>query len=912
LEKQGKLQQYLIYKFNSSRLKKKKYKIEIGLEEAIRGDEVISLGESEAIRQLYRMKGIENPRERVEQLYRERRVIEKLGSSYENRKRIKEINREIERLTFISEIVNVKIENISHYREIMREGLWINGREYVRFMVSAGMARRSTVQFIDKEYIKLREVLENGIDKSNLKMVYSKYNAYFALASSATYRVSTPRIGVIRDYEYEVERLVEYIRGVEGQEEDEIEEKVVKVKVNAFDGQGLVSPEMAGVWSRDLGLRYIPNSFCIRANWIKGQAVVFDFKKFAEKRGIYKFVDIWGTERDIREIDVILTESQFKLWNAYKNLEEYLENCEKNKLGWGISRYTPEQEKEVMMTSYQLLQVLDLGKEELEDLVKDTIDWLKGVNLDNPEYTILYLLGEVCNHRELEKNRAVEIFEKIEQSVVKGLLLDWDLLKDNYLKRYIYRTLEKKIREVKFGKLQISGNWQVAIADPYAFCEHLLGLEVKGLLKEGEHYCKYWMKKGIGKVASGRSPLTWKSEINILHFREDEEIRKWFSHLESGIVFNIHGIDTMLMADSDFDYDIVFSTDNYHFIKGASGGLPITYEKKTPEKKVVIEDELYLADIDTMGSKIGYITNVGTTLYCMLDLFEKGSREYNEIIKRLKLIRKAQGNEIDRGKGILVKPFPSWDKYKKVTDGMKEEEIEKIKLWNRIVVNRRPRFMIYLYNEYMRKHKNHRDIYNNYVESLYNIDLENFLGKEEYSEYEQSILKKYNEFNPYIDSNSNMGIICRFAERESKEIKFSVKKGNYNILEPYFIYKKEEINPNLYRKLKEIYKKYWLVKKEDGLEGIKIEYFQKKLLELFGNVENMLYYCSYFAYVENKENYTKKDFFWKLVGDKVIEFLIEKGKDSMEIMLLDEYGDVHYLRKRYSKMRIGIGKGIES
>ncbi|GIU69838.1 MAG: hypothetical protein KatS3mg002_1074 [Candidatus Woesearchaeota archaeon] len=912
MEKQGKLQQYLIYKFNSSRLKKKKYKIEIGLEEAIRGDEVISLGESEAIRQLYRMKGIENPRERVEQLYRERRVIEKLGSSYENRKRIKEINREIERLTFISEIVNVKIENISHYREIMREGLWINGREYVRFMVSAGMARRSTVQFIDKEYIKLREVLENGIDKSNLKMVYSKYNAYFALASSATYRVSTPRIGVIRDYEYEVERLVEYIREVEGQEEDEIEEKVVKVKVNAFDGQGLVSPEMAGVWSRDLGLRYIPNSFCIRANWIKGQAVVFDFKKFAEKRGIYKFVDIWGTERDIREIDVILTESQFKLWNAYKNLEEYLENCEKNKLGWGISRYTPQSEKEVMMTSYQLLQVLDLGEEELEDLVEDTLDWLRGINLNNPEYTILYLLGEVCNHRELEKEKAVEIFEKIEQSVVKGLLLDWNLLKDNYLKRYIHRSLEKKIREVKFGKLQISGNWQVAIADPYAFCEHLLGLEVKGLLKEGEHYCKYWMKKGVKEVASGRSPLTWKSEMNILHFREDEEIRKWFSHLESGIVFNIHGIDTMLMADSDFDYDIVFSTDNYHFIKGASGGLPITYEKKTPEKKEIIEDELYTADIDTMGSKIGYITNIGTTLYCMLDLFEEGSREYNEIIKRLKLIRKAQGNEIDRGKGILVKPFPSWDKYKKVTDGMKEEEIEKIKLWNRIVVNRRPRFMIYLYNEYMKKHRNHWDIYNNYVESLYNIDLNNFLEKDEYSEYEQNILKKYNEFNPYIDSNSNMGIICRYAERESKEIKFSVKKGNYNILEPYFIYKKEEINPNLYRKLKEIYKKYWLVKREDGLEGIKIEYFQRKLLELFGNVENMLYYCSYFAYFENKENYTKKDFFWKLVGDKVIEFLIEKGKDSMEIMLLDEYGDVHYLRKRYSKMRIGIGKGIES
>ena len=57
--------------------------------------------------------------------------------------------------------------------------------------------------------------------------------------------------------------------------------------------------------------------------------------------------------------------------------------------------------------------------------------------------------------------------------------------------------------------------------------------------------------------------------------------------------------------------------------------------------------DLYKADLLSFDSKIGYITNCSTTLYSMLPLYEKGTKEYDTIMHRLKECRVLQGNEID-------------------------------------------------------------------------------------------------------------------------------------------------------------------------------------------------------------------------------------------------------------------------
>lgn len=98
---------------------------------------------------------------------------------------------------------------------------------------------------------------------------------------------------------------------------------------------------------------------------------------------------------------------------------------------------------------------------------------------------------------------------------------------------------------------------------------------------------------------------------------------------------------------SDFDGDIVFTSDNKFMVENTFGGNPITYQKKPTEKKYIDTKDLYKADLLSFDTKIGYITNSSTTLYSMLPLFEEGSKEYKTILHRLKECRVAQGNEID-------------------------------------------------------------------------------------------------------------------------------------------------------------------------------------------------------------------------------------------------------------------------
>lgn len=90
------------------------------------------------------------------------------------------------------------------------------------------------------------------------------------------------------------------------------------------------------------------------------------------------------------------------------------------------------------------------------------------------------------------------------------------------------------------------------------------------------------------------------------------------------------------------------TTNNQIMIDNVIIGNPITYEKKSTKKKIINKKQLFKADLLSFDTKIGYITNCSTTLYSMLPLFEKDSKEHNEILYRLKLCRKEQGNAIDK------------------------------------------------------------------------------------------------------------------------------------------------------------------------------------------------------------------------------------------------------------------------
>jgi hypothetical protein len=79
--------------------------------------------------------------------------------------------------------------------------------------------------------------------------------------------------------------------------------------------------------------------------------------------------------------------------------------------------------------------------------------------------------------------------------------------------------------------------------------EHAFGLEVKGLLKEFEHYAQYWNDRDAKSAVGMRSPLTWRSEVNKLNFIQNEQTEEWFQYINSGVIYNVWGSDCMIAAD---------------------------------------------------------------------------------------------------------------------------------------------------------------------------------------------------------------------------------------------------------------------------------------------------------------------------------------------------------------------------
>lgn len=70
----------------------------------------------------------------------------------------------------------------------------------------------------------------------------------------------------------------------------------------------------------------------------------------------------------------------------------------------------------------------------------------------------------------------------------------------------------------------------------------------------------------------------------------------------------------------------------------------ITYEKTKVKEQRLNFNSFPTWDVKSFDSPIGGITNIASNLYAMLANFEEGTREYEEISKRIKIMRLFQGN----------------------------------------------------------------------------------------------------------------------------------------------------------------------------------------------------------------------------------------------------------------------------
>jgi len=526
-------------KFESSRLKDYNYKIDITLEEARNNGEIIRQGNSQLLDTLRRVKGIEFDPYELEQLELELKRVKKRKNSYENAKQIREIENRIDEILFVPEIISIKFDNKTHLRKIVEDGLYINNNKFVRLLAGAGNLRRNTVVFIDDKYFEpVKQILDNGRNK-NIKQNPAKLSAYFGLYNSSAIDVSTPNFVVIDDLEITRNAKLNWIN-----DDDSINTVEKEIDLNCFDGQGLISPRMSQRWADDLELSHTPSTFIFRSSYMKGQLATFDFHELAKENGIKYIKDIYGDEWRVDSIDVIISKSQFKLWNAYDDMQNYLDNVRENDLKWWVTRVSPsfDNMKRETGTNYMFLQVLSLSDKDIELLCKDTLDYFNDLLGGDYRKMILYLGGSVFETGKIDN------WEDRTDAITRALIINPELANDPYIKDYFRNSINKKITDSYMGKLYVEGNYIPLVADPYA--QGMFALELDGtLLDEFEHYSKFWSSKRVDSVACARSPLTHNSEMMAVDLVNREEHKKWYKYQDTSMILPTMGLDVLYMAD---------------------------------------------------------------------------------------------------------------------------------------------------------------------------------------------------------------------------------------------------------------------------------------------------------------------------------------------------------------------------
>ena len=229
--------------------------------------------------------------------------------------------------------------------------------------------------------------------------------------------------------------------------------------------------------------------------------------------------------------------------------ETYLSYHHEYNLRWGVARYNKKEDDKYVLTNYQYIQVLDLTPEEIKGLASYTIDWIKKICSGKLEYALAYNIG--VKDQTISKQGLIN---SCGSTFTKAIVKNPNTLNDGFVQRKIYNSIKESIRQAKIGRVWVKGNYQFMISDPVAQCRSALGLSPDGIIPKNKVYSEFWNKKIEGEeIVCCRSPLTHYSEINPSKLFENEETKKWYKYIYSGVIYSIYDISVMKHADSDFD-----------------------------------------------------------------------------------------------------------------------------------------------------------------------------------------------------------------------------------------------------------------------------------------------------------------------------------------------------------------------
>ena len=910
MSKQQACQKY-IFKIHSSRLRKAKWKLTLPLPEARRNDEIISLADSQILRWIDELNGITDADEKARQIKSEIRRIRRETSSVQNKRIIKKLYENLDEIQFKADYLCLIIDKEKDYYRAC-DGFSINGISYRRLLGTNGGVKNETIVFVSE---RLRDELirriENGRDMSK-ELVPAKLEAYKALTCSASIPVSLPNgILVVPDCETEFISDVVYIN-------DEFDGEPImenlygeKVSLNESDGYGLMLPSLAEKWSTELGLDYLVSGVNTRFSWEKGMVFTFDFIDFANQvAGSYEVKDAWGNMVDIRNVELILTTSMLKLWDSYESLDEYMSCCLENGYTFGIAKTCPKELENERSLNYQFIQSYDLNDEDIEELIRPTMDEIHDVLHGDWAKSILFLKGQGLNGDNVSR---------LDDDYGKAMMIDQSILYDSYVQSSIYRLIRNRINEAKVGVLKVHGNYSIVSGDPFSLCQSIFGMRVTGILNAGEIYNKYWVDIGASKLACFRAPMTCHNNIRLVSVNNSSDAEYWYRYMRTCTIFNSWDTAAHALNGMDKDGDLVMLTDNSVLVRNLIPLPALMCVQRKAAKKIVTEEDSVKANIDSFGDDIGKTTNWITSMFDVQAKYKKGTKEYEILDYRIKCGQLYQQNAIDKAKGIVCKPMPKtwYDRHA----ASKIEDSDQRELYRRLLADKKPYFMRYIYPSLMRQ-------YNTYVKNTDKNALREFqmtvdelksIPVNDRTDRMNEFLHYYSIKMPVGDNDCVMNRICRRFEIEfdgyiGKHI--DMPDFDYTIMKSGAEYTKTQytaiskLHTNYNKRLRS-FAMFASYERIDDCEAFRVmmdlrDEFMQECVKVCPNQETL---CDIVLDITYKKGGTKK-FAWEICGEQIIKNLLEKNNSIIRFPTKDSSGDIVFCGERFSVNYILIGDAI--
>ena len=534
-------------------------------------------------------------------------------------------------------------------------GFVCDGIQYVRYKRSSGSARVGKCLFVNKIVAARMDKWDKcGLTiKQDDALDLAAWEAYISLPMSSiidTLEINPENILIIDDYTSTFTDTVIAVEDKDGRLVSS--EKEMRISNNIWDGESLLDSSLFGKY-QEKGMLLLRNRF------FKTCAFNTNIQKFLSDYHITDVKQLKGftLATDISQIKLITTPSSVK-YLKFGTIQQWLKNIDTT---FGIVKYEKEThyfDGRMVQSHYQLLNTLELSYQDMENLLKPSLDYISAVRRDPA--MLRYHIGYPFKAED-EEGKLNPLKSK-NDIVFRMLGINDEFSKTQMYKSFKHDIIKGFMRNLKQGHVLLHGNYSTIIGNGLEMLLSSIGeFAGESVIGVGNIHSKKF-DYGI-TILGSRSPHINSGNILLCNNVSNEFIDKYFNLTNEIVYVNTIGENIQQRLNgNDYDSDMMLLTDNKLLIEVARRNydkfkVPTCFveSQKTPRKY----NSYHKADLDikTSVNKIGEIVNLSQQLNSLLweriangSTVEAEQELYNDICKLAVL----SGVEIDKAKKEFI------------------------------------------------------------------------------------------------------------------------------------------------------------------------------------------------------------------------------------------------------------------